>query len=116
MLPCYCSWADVVLTDEEATALKASLQTAKKELTEQQNTIERLQSTLETQKSDLKSAREQLEKSQSETEMLKQDLTKLSAFWKEQKKEAMWGKVKAFAIGLVIGAAGGLAGGYYLTR
>lgn len=116
MLPCCCSWADVVLTDQEASQLKMSLQTAKKELTEQQNTIERLQSTLETQKSDLKSAREQLEKSQSETEMLKQDLTKLSASWKEQKKEARWGKVKAFAIGLVIGAAGGLAGGYYLTR
>ena len=116
LLPCCCSWADVVLSDEEATALKASLQTAKKELTEQQMQIEKLQSTLETQKSDLRSAREELQKSQTETEALKQDLTKLSQSWKEQKKEARWGKAKAFCIGLAFGVAGGLAGGYYLTR
>ena len=116
LLPCCCSWADVVLTDQEASQLKMSLQTAKKELKEQQTQIEGLQSTLEMQKSDLKSAREELQKSQTETEMLKQDLTKLSASWKQQKREAGWGKVKAFCIGIVIGGAAGLAGGYYLTR
>ena len=116
LLPCCCSWADVVLTDEEAAALRTSLMTARKELTEQQKQIGKLQSTLESQRNELQSARAQLLKSQTETEALKQDLTKLSKSWKEQKKEARWGKIKAFTIGLVIGAAGGLAGGYYLTR
>lgn len=116
MLPCCCSWADVVLTDEEAAALRTSLMTARKELTEQQKQIGKLQSTLESQRNELQSARAQLQKSQTETEALKQDLTKLSKSWKEQKKEARWGKIKAFCIGAVIGAAGGLAGGYYLTR
>lgn len=116
MLPCCCSWADVVLTDEEATALKMSLQTAKKELTEQQKQIEKLQNTLEKQKGELKSAKEELAKSQTETEALKQDLTKLSAYWKEQKKEARTSRLKAYGIGALAGVAVGLIGGVYITR
>lgn len=109
-------WADVVLTDTEATALKMSLQTAKKELDEQEKQIEKLRSQLNGQKSELENARLQLEKSQTETRELQNNLTRLSTFWKEQKKEARVGKVKAWCIGAVLGAAGGFAGAWYMLR
>lgn len=123
LLQCSFAWADVVLTDAEVTVLKQSLQTAKNELTEQQRQIEKLENSLNSAKEELNEseknlteAQKQLQISENETEMLKQDLTKLSKSWKEQKKEARWGKVKAFCMGIAIGGAAGLAGGYYLTR
>jgi len=113
--PC-CLFSDVVFSDAEVTALKTSLQTAKKELKEQQTQIEGLQSTLSEQRSELKSAREQLVTSQKETEELQTQLTKLSKSLKELRSEARWGKTKCLLIGLGIGIAGGIAGGYYLAN
>ena len=113
--PCY-SFSDVVLTDAEATQLRQSLLTAKKELTEQQRQIEKLQSTLSEQRSELEKSREELQRSQSETEALKSNLTALSQSWKQQKSEARWAKTKCLLIGLGIGIAGGFVGGYYLAN
>ena len=109
-------FSDVVLTDQEATQLKTSLKTAKKELSEQQKQIAQLQNQLSEQQSELKNARAQLQISQNETKELQNNLTKLSTSWKQQKKEARWGKVKAFAIGAVLGAAGGFAGAWYMLK
>ena len=115
LLSPYSCWADAVLTDQEATALKQSLLTAKSELKEQQKQIEKLQDQLTEARSELTTAGKQLEKSQSETEALQDQLTKLSGSLKEQKREARRGKTKALFIGLGIGIAGGIAGGYYLA-
>ena len=113
--PCSC-WGDVVLTDEEATALRTSLTTAKKELTEQQKQIEQLRKQLTEAESELTTASEQLERSRTETEALRNNLTKLSGSWKEQQREARKAKTKALFIGLGIGAVGGFCGGWYLAK
>ena len=116
LLPCCCSWADVVLTDEEATALKASLMRADEQL-------QKAHSELKISDEKLARAEQKLEKAEKESAELQKELkeqeqrfVQLSTSWKEQKKEARWGKVKAFCIGVLIGGAAGIAGGYYLTR
>ena len=108
--------ADVVLTDQEATLLKESLRTADEQLANAQKELEKSNKKLAT-------AEEKLQKAESTTAELEKELKaqeerygQLSTSWKQQKKEARWGKIKAFCIGALVGVAGGLAGGYYLTR
>ena len=114
LLSPFSCWADVVLTDQEATALKQSLMTAKSELKEQRQQIEKLQQQLNGAKAELTTASEALERSRTETEALKDQLTKLSGSLKERKREERKVRTKALFIGLGIGIVGGAAGGFYL--
>lgn len=123
LLPCCCSWADVVLTDQEWTQLKMSLMTADGQLQKAQNELKESDRKLAAAEQKLQTANERLEKAEKESAELQKELKaqeerfgRLSTSWKEQKKEARRGKVKAFCIGAAAGLVGGLAGGYYLTR
>ena len=113
--PCSC-WGDVVLTDQEATALKASLRKADEQL-------QKAQSELETSNAKLQTAEQRLERAEKESAELQKELQEqekryetLSTSWKKQRSEARWGKVKSLLIGLGIGIAGGIAGGFYLAN
>lgn len=107
LLPCS-SWGDVVLSEAEATALETSLRNAKAELQRQEISIKELESSLS-------EARTLQEKQQTVIEKQQKELTRLSQSWKKQEREAQWGKVKNLLIGLGIGIAGGVVGGYYLA-
>lgn len=108
--------ADVVLTDEEATALKASLMRADEQLQTAQSELERSEKKLQTAEEKLQKAEKESEKLEQELLEQEERLRQLSTSWTHQKKEARLGKIKAFCFGALVGVAGGLAKGYYLTR
>ena len=116
LLPCCCSWADVVLTDEEATLLKQSLMRADEQLAKAQNELKISDEKLQKAEQRLERAEKESAELQKELRAQEERFGQLSTSWKQQKKEARWGKAKAFCIGALVGVAGGLAGGYYLTR
>lgn len=116
LLPYCCSWADVVLTDEEATLLKASLMRADEQLAKAQDELKISDEKLQKAEQKLEKAEKESAELQKELKAQEERFGQLSTSWKQQKKEARWGKVKAFCIGALVGVAGGLAGGYYLTR
>lgn len=123
LLQCSFAWADVVYTEAQVTALNLHLDSLEKELNEQKQNAETLQAQLTGARSELKQAQNELqtaknslEKSQQELKGQKTTLGQLEKSLDKERKLNRWGKVKAFAIGLVVGAAGGLAGGYYLMK
>jgi len=122
LLPCY-SFSSVTLTDEEAIQLNQELENSKKELnglreklSEQKTQLSEAKNELTQAKNELSNAKDSLTKSQKELEGQKDTLKQLRQSLKEQQREARWKKVKAFCIGLAVGAVGGIAGGYYLAR
>ena len=108
--------ADVVLTDQEATALKASLMNADRALAEAQSELERSEKKLQTAEQKLQKLEKESEKLEQELQEQEKMLGQLSTSLKLQKREAAVGKVKAWCIGFAIGAAGGIIGGYCLAR
>lgn len=114
--PCSSSWGAVVLTDEQETALNQHLDELEKEAKEQKSTIKELKNQLAEAKSELESAKKELTESNRALNEVKDTSVQLEKYLKKEKREARLDKAKAFCIGLAIGAAGGLAGGYYLTR
>ena len=103
-------WADVVLTDEEATALETSLRTAKKELNEQASRIENLESNLSEAEKQLTEAKKSQAELQTTIDEQRNRLTTLSTSLKkqerEQKMQKFWTGVKivgAFVLGGAVG-------------
>ena len=130
LLPCCCSRADVVYTDEQVTALnqhldglEKELKSAKQKLKEQGNQLSDAKIYSNEQKIKLNKLRKELSEAKTSLEKLKKDsteqkdtLNQLEKSLKQEKRQSRWGKAKAFCIGLAFGVAGGLAGEYYLTR
>ena len=130
MRPCCLSWADVVYTDEQVTALnqhldglEKELKNAKQMLKEQGNQLsvvkiysDELKIKLNKSRKELSEAKTYLEKLKKDSENQKDTLQQLEKSLKQEKRQSRWEKVKAFCIGSLISGALGIAGGYYLTR
>jgi len=128
--PCSFAWADVVYTEAQVTALnlhldelEKELKSAKQKLKEQDNLLSdvkiysnELEIKLNKSKKDLSEAKTSLEKLQKASTEQKDTLKQLEKSLKLEKKQTRWGKVKAFAIGAVLGAAGGFAGAWYMLK
>ena len=95
--------ADVVLTDEEATALETSLRTAKKELNEQASRISELENSLTEAKKSQAELQTTINEQQNKLTTLSTSLKKQE---KEQKMQKFWTGVKivgAFVLGGAVG-------------
>ena len=115
--------ADVVLTDAEYGTLMKKLERAQDSLTKQEQDLKKLESeltkaksTMQKQEKALSEAKSLQEKSSEKINQLQQTLETASKSLKKLKSEQRAAKAKAFCIGAAVGAVGGLAGGYYLTR
>ena len=121
--PCSSVWADVVYTEAQVTALnlhldelEKELKSAKQKLSEQKSELNQAKSELSKAKKELTEANSSLEKSRETLTEQKDTLKQLEKSLQQERKQTRWGKVKAFAIGAVLGAAGGFAGAWYMLK
>ena len=128
--PCCYSWADVVYTDEQVTALnqhldglEKELKNAKQKLKEQGNQLSdakiysnELEIKLNKSRKELSEAKTSLEKLKKDSTEQKDTLKQLEKSLNQERAQNRWGKVKAWCIGAVIGAAGGFAGAWYMLK
>lgn len=104
-------------------SLEKELKSAKQKLKEQGNQLSdvkiysnELEIKLNKSRKELSEAKTSLEKLKKDSTEQKDTLGQLEKSLKQERKLNRWGKAKAFCIGIVVGAAGGLAGGYYLMK
>lgn len=105
-LPLVSSYSEVVLTDQEYEQLVKSFETAKAELSRQENTIERQRETLSKQENSIESLKSKIEKQNQQLTKLEQSLTEASKSLEALKGEVVKSNIMWGGIGFAVGALG----------